>query len=77
MKRLRRLWRWFEGPEGDVRTHRILLNVWLLVTAMSIPTGWINSIAFVAACSLYANVAAHWGALNAAKSEVEVRKSDS
>lgn len=70
------VWRWFHGPEGDVRLHRLLLAGWLAITVIAIPTGWINSVAFVAACSLYANAAVHWSALNAAKGELAAKEND-
>lgn len=54
-----------------MRLHRGLLVAWLVITVAATATGLLSSVAFVAACSLYANVAAHWSALNAAKSEME------
>lgn len=47
-----KVWRWFSGPEGDVRLHRGLLGAWLVITVVAVFVGWIYSVAFVAACSL-------------------------
>lgn len=44
------------------RVHLVLLVVWMVVLPVSIATGWIMSVAFVSACSIYANAAAHWAA---------------
>lgn len=38
---------------------------------ISVFLGWVESVAFVAACSLYANAAAHWGAYEAAQAKDE------
>lgn len=47
----------------------ILVIVWLTMIPLSIVTGWIYSVAFVAAISLYANVASHWAAYRAQRTE--------
>ena len=53
---------------NDVTTHRALVVVWSL---LAIPTilFWSESILWVAFMSLYANIAGHWSALEAAKAE--------
>lgn len=52
-------WKW---------THRAIAGVWLLLT---VPTllFWSESILWVAFMSLYANVAAHWSAAQAAEAD--------
>jgi hypothetical protein len=46
-----------------------LTVVWFVMVPVALATGWIYSIAFVSACSIYANAAVHWGALQAKKAE--------
>jgi hypothetical protein len=43
---------------------------WLLMIPVSIATGWINSVSYVAALSLWALVSGHWSAWQAARVEV-------
>lgn len=47
---------------------------WVLKIPVSIATGWINSVAYVAALSLWALVSGHWSAWQAARVEVEQQK---
>jgi hypothetical protein len=47
----------------------LLVFLWTLMIPLSIYTGWIYSVAFVSAISLYANVASHWAAYRAARTE--------
>jgi hypothetical protein len=37
----------------------VLAAVWAVMVPVAILTGWIYSIAFIAACSIYANAASH------------------
>jgi membrane protease YdiL (CAAX protease family) len=53
------------------RIHLALLAAWVVATILAIVFGWIYSVAFVSACSLYANIAAHWGGYEAAKSATD------
>jgi hypothetical protein len=43
---------------------------WLVMIPVSIATGWINSITYVASLSLWALVSGHWSAWQAARVEV-------
>lgn len=47
------------------RMHRVLVGMWAAMIPVAIVTGWLWSVAFVAACSIYANAAAHWSAAEA------------
>lgn len=38
---------------------------WVIVSALAVALGWINSVAFVAGCSLYANITGDIGAWRA------------
>lgn len=55
------------------RFHASAAIVWLLLLAPSW-FWWRSSLFFVLAISLYANFATHWGAWQAARSEVEAAK---
>ena len=44
---------------------------WVVMIPVSIVTGWISSVTYVAALSLWALVSGHWSAWQAARVEVE------
>ena len=44
---------------------------WIIMIPVSILTGWIHSVTYVAALSLWALVSGHWSAWQAARVEVE------
>jgi hypothetical protein len=48
------------------RMHALLAVAWLLLTVPAL-IWWRDSVAFVVAASLYANVVGHWGAFEAAR----------
>lgn len=50
--------------------HGVLSIIWLIMIPVAIYTGWIGSIIFVAAISIYANFAGHIAAFEAARSEL-------
>lgn len=47
----------------------MLTFVWLGMIPVAILTGWIFSVAFISAISLYANVAGHWSSYQASRAE--------
>jgi len=49
--------------------HAVLTVFWFAMVPVSLITGWIESIVFIAACSIYANAAAHFGAWQGARAE--------
>lgn len=53
------------------RAHGTLTVVWFVMLPVSIATGWIYSLAFISACSIYANAGTHFGAWQASKAEKE------
>lgn len=53
-----------------VRMHTGLTAVWAVMVPLSLVTGWVESLVFVSACSLYANLAAHWGSREAALADL-------
>ena len=54
----------------QMQIHAVLSVLWLAMIPISIWTGWIASIVFVAAISIYANFAGHIAAFEAARSEL-------
>jgi hypothetical protein len=53
------------------RVNGWLTIFWILMIPLSIITGWISSVTYVAALSLWALVSGHWSAWQAARVEVE------
>jgi hypothetical protein len=49
--------------------HAALAVAWLVMVPVALATGWIYSIVFVSACSIYANAIGHASAWQAAKAE--------
>jgi hypothetical protein len=68
---MRRLWSAVHGdPVFMRRLNGWLTMFWILMIPLSIATGWINSVTYVAALSLWALVSGHWSAWQAARVEV-------
>lgn len=53
------------------KAHLALLIVWLLMVPISIVTGLLSSVEFVAAASIYANAVGHWAAWQGSRAEEE------
>lgn len=51
------------------RFHAVLTVLWLVMVPVSILTGWIESVVFIAAISIYANFAAHFAAWQGSRAE--------
>jgi hypothetical protein len=49
---------------------------WIVMIPVSILTGWIGSVTYVAALSLWALVSGHWSAWQAARVEVKQEKAE-
>jgi hypothetical protein len=49
--------------------HAVLMAAWFAMVPIALVTGWITSIAFVSACSIYANAVGHFSAWQAARAE--------
>lgn len=47
------------------RVNLVLTFVWVAMVPIAIITGWIYSLAFISACSIYANAASHLAAWRA------------
>jgi hypothetical protein len=75
MSALKSLWSSVQGdPLFMRRVNGRLTIFWIVMIPFSIATGWINSVTYVAALSLWALVSGHWSAWQAARVEVEQAK---
>ena len=71
MSVIKSLWASVQGdPVFMRRVNGWLTIFWVLMIPLSIVTGWINSVSYVAALSLWALVSGHWSAWQAARVEV-------
>ena len=69
---VRSLWASIQGdPVFMRRVNGWLTIFWIVMIPVSIATGWINSVTYVAALSLWALVSGHWSAWQAARVEVK------
>lgn len=65
---------WASVQDSPVFMRRVngwLAIFWVAMIPVSLVTGWINSVTYVAALSLWALVSGHWGAYQAARVEVK------
>lgn len=58
------------------RVNGWLTIFWIVMIPVSTFTGWINSVTYVAALSLWALVSGHWSAWQAARVEVNQQQED-
>lgn len=71
MNVIRSLWSSVQGDPVFMRRVNGWLTIgWVLMIPVSIITGWISSVTYVAALSLWALVSGHWSAWQAARVEV-------
>jgi hypothetical protein len=69
---IKSLWASVQGDPKFMRaTNGWLTIFWLVMIPLSVFTGWINSVAYVSALSLWALVSGHWSAWQAARVEVK------
>jgi hypothetical protein len=72
MEIMKTLWASVQGDPVFMRRVNGWLTVfWIVMIPISIATGWINSVAYVASLSLWALVSGHWSAWQAARVEVK------
>jgi len=72
MSAIKSLWASIQGdPVFMRRVNGWLTIFWIVMIPVSIVTGWISSVTYVAALSLWALVSGHWSAWQAARVEVE------
>ena len=68
----KRLWTAIQGDPVFMRTVNGWLTIfWTVMIPVSIATGWIHSVTYVAALSLWALVSGHWSGWQAARTEVK------
>ena len=71
MTMIKTLWASVQGDPAFMRKVNGYLTIfWLLMIPVSIVTGWISSVAYISALSLWALVSGHWSAWQAARVEV-------
>ncbi len=71
MNVLKSLWASVQGDPVFMRRVNGWLTVfWLAMIPVSIMTGWVSSVTYVSALSLWALVSGHWSAWQAARVEV-------
>jgi hypothetical protein len=67
---IRSIWASVQGDPVFMRRVNGWLTVfWVAMIPVSLVTGWVNSVAYVSALSLWALVAGHWSAWQAARVE--------
>ena len=72
MSVVKSLWASIQGDPVFMRRLNGWLTIfWIVMIPVSIFTGWISSVTYVAALSLWALVSGHWSAWQAARVEVE------
>jgi hypothetical protein len=68
---IKSLWASVQGdPVFMRRVNGWLTVLWLLMIPISLATGWVKSVVYVSALSLWALVSGHWSAWQAARVEV-------
>ena len=68
---IKSLWASVQGdPVFMRRVNGWLTIFWLAMIPVSLATGWVNSVVYVSALSLWARVSGHWSAWQAARVEV-------
>jgi hypothetical protein len=68
---IKSLWASVQGdPVFMRRVNGWLTIFWLAMIPVSLATGWVNSVVYVSALSLWALVSGHWSAWQAARVEV-------
>ena len=72
MNVVRSLWASIQGDPKFMRAVNGWLTMfWIVMIPVSLVTGWISSVTYVAALSLWALVSGHWSAWQAARVEVK------
>jgi hypothetical protein len=77
MSVVKSLWASIQGDPRFMRSLNGWLTIfWIVMIPVSILTGWISSVTYVAALSLWALVSGHWSAWQAARVEVKQEKEE-
>jgi len=71
------LWASVQGDPVFMRRINGWLTVfWVVMIPISVATGWVRSVVYVSALSLWALVSGHWAAWQAARVEVEQQRAE-
>lgn len=54
--------------------HAVLTIGWAIAIPVALATGWIRSLVFISAISIYANLAGHFSAWQAARAEESIEE---
>src|SRR6476661_219691 len=74
---IKSLWASVQGdPVFMRRTNGWLTIAWIIMIPVSFATGWVKSVAYVSALSLWALVSGHWAAWQAARVEVAQKQEE-
>jgi len=74
---IKSLWASVQGdPIFMRRTNGWLTIAWIIMIPVSFATGWVKSVAYVSALSLWALVSGHWAAWQAARVEVAQKQEE-
>jgi hypothetical protein len=75
MGTIKSLWASIQGdPVFMRRVNGWLTIFWIVMIPISVMTGWVRSVVYVSALSLWALVSGHWAAWQAARVEVEQQR---
>ena len=75
MNTIKTLWTSFQGDPVFMRRVNGWMTVfWIVMIPVSLLTGWIDSVTYMAGLSLWALVSGHWSAWQAARVEVEQQR---
>ncbi len=75
MSTIKSFWSKIQGdPKFMRRLNGWLTIFWILMIPVAFVTGWLESVVFVSALSLWALVSGHWAAWQSARVEVEQEK---
>lgn len=75
MQKSKSLWNMVQGNPKFMQTlNGWLVIFWIVMVPVALVAGWLESVTFVSALSLWALVSGHWSAWQAARTEVEQQK---
>ena len=75
MNVIKNLWAMVQGdPVFMRRVNGWLTVAWIVMIPISVATGWVHSVTYISALSLWALVSGHWSAWQAARVEVEQQR---
>ena len=76
-RRVRALWTSIQGDPVFMRRINGWLTIfWVVMIPVSLATGWVKSVVYVSALSLWALVSGHWSAWQAARVEVKQQQDE-